>query len=437
VSLLGVPSHIGPGFVSVQRDPSLITADPGAIRGAAGKWAAVADRLAPVAGKISSSTHGLVGTSWLGLGALAYYAVAGQTAANYRLAAGVVGHVSNVLNALSADIEAAVSEAEQAEQTANAVNEASARLNTSFQSRTATVFGGLPFPTPAEASEADNLSRQAAQARSTMDSANRRARNAWHHAAAAFDQATGASPTVRAAVAAAKAKAEEEAKKKKHGGSIWGAIGNFALAGVLGIGDAALGAADVAQAGLDPITDGATVADTAATGEEFAAGMDALSGGAELSASEVAALEETAAENVIVDGASLDAAVVREAGQEIPEDYEWAPKNAPTDVLEPGEAWDPEQGTPVIGRNWDTKIVQEDNWPGHMRIQQTVSEWNPAKNDGWIQSIINKRGEVYTGSPLEGNLWKADEGEPSMFAHEVRQLLEAGYKWRGDWLIPP
>jgi hypothetical protein len=437
VSLLGVPSHIGPGFVSVQRDPSLMLADPGAMRGAAGKWAAVADRLAPMAGKISSSAHGLVGTSWFGLGALAYYGVAAQTAANYRLAAGVVGHVSTVLNALSADIEVAVSEAEQAEKQAIAVNEASARLNTSFQTRTATVFGGLPLPTLAEASEADNLSRQAAQARSTMDSANRRAHTAWRQAAAAFDQATGASPTVRAAVAAAKAKADEEAKKHKHGGSLWGAIGNFALAGALGIGDVVLGAADVAQGGLDPVTDAATVADTAATGEEFAAGMEALSGGAELSASEVAALEEAAVEDVIVDGASLDAAVVREAGQEIPADYEWAPKNAPTDVLEPGEAWNPDQGTPVIGRNWDTEIVQEDNWPGHMRIQETVDDWNPAKNDSWIQSIIDQRGEVYTGSPLEGNLWKIKEGEPSMFAHEVRQLLEAGYKWRGDWLVPP
>src|SRR5256885_15339697 len=100
MSLLGVPSHIGPGFVSVQRDPSLMLADPGAISGAAGKWAAVADRLAPLAGQISSSTHGLVGTSWLGLGALAYYAVAGPTAANYRVGAGVVRHLSNLVHGL-------------------------------------------------------------------------------------------------------------------------------------------------------------------------------------------------------------------------------------------------------------------------------------------------------------------------------------------------
>src|SRR4051794_6782526 len=84
MSMLGAPAHIGPGFVSVQRDPTLMCADPAATRSVAGRWAAVADRLAPIAGQISASTHGLVGTSWFGLGALAYYAAAGGTSTNYR-----------------------------------------------------------------------------------------------------------------------------------------------------------------------------------------------------------------------------------------------------------------------------------------------------------------------------------------------------------------
>src|SRR5207245_117851 len=212
--------HIGPGFVSVQRDPSLMCADPGALRGAAGTWSATADRLVALGGNVESVAHGLVGTSWLGLGALAYQAVAAGTSGHYALAAGVVGRVSLVLEALAADIEAAVSQAEQAERQAASVNVETAQLNSAFLARQSTVFSPLPFPLPtaAESSQAALLAQQAGQARATMDAANQRARNAWRQAAAAFDSATAASPTVRAAVADAKAKAEAEAKKKQGGG---------------------------------------------------------------------------------------------------------------------------------------------------------------------------------------------------------------------------
>ncbi|MFD9398220.1 RHS repeat-associated core domain-containing protein [Streptomyces sp. NPDC060011] len=113
--------------------------------------------------------------------------------------------------------------------------------------------------------------------------------------------------------------------------------------------------------------------------------------------------------------------------------YRWAPRNAPTDVLGPGEAWHPSQGTPVIGRLPDTSVGGE--WTGYTKL--TANPWNLAKNDAWVQTIIDQRGTVYVGSPTGGTYWNTGRQEPSVFAREVQQFLQAGYWWKGDYLVPP
>jgi hypothetical protein len=112
----------------------------------------------------------------------------------------------------------------------------------------------------------------------------------------------------------------------------------------------------------------------------------------------------------------------------------WAPPNAPTDVLEFGEEWEPGEGTPVIGRLPDTMYAGQ--WPGHTYLQ--VEEWSLAKNDAWIQTVIDGGGSVYVASSLEGNGADWEEaGRPTVLAREVRQLLQAGYTWNGNFLVPP
>ncbi len=113
--------------------------------------------------------------------------------------------------------------------------------------------------------------------------------------------------------------------------------------------------------------------------------------------------------------------------------YQWAPPNVATDILGPGEAWDPSQGIPVIGRLPDTSVGGE--WPGYRKL--IANPWNLDKNDAWIQSIINHRGTVYVGTPTSGTYWNKDRVEPSVFAREIQQLLQAGYRWSGDYLVPP
>jgi hypothetical protein len=99
--------------------------------------------------------------------------------------------------------------------------------------------------------------------------------------------------------------------------------------------------------------------------------------------------------------------------------------------LEPGEAWNPSQGTPVLGRLPDTKVGGS---LGFVKID--VSDWSLAKNDAWVQTIIDQRGSPYVGSPTMGNYWNVARAEPSVFAREIQQFLNAGYKWDGDYLVP-
>ncbi|MGW3953092.1 DUF6531 domain-containing protein [Streptomyces sp. NPDC004752] len=113
--------------------------------------------------------------------------------------------------------------------------------------------------------------------------------------------------------------------------------------------------------------------------------------------------------------------------------YRWAAPRVPTDVLGPGEAWHPSHGTPVIGRLDDTLIGG--SWSHNAKL--TTGSWTLAKNDAWIQTIIDQRGTVYVVSPTAGNYWLTSRREPTVFAREIQQLLQSGYKWKGDYLVPP
>lgn len=86
----------------------------------------------------------------------------------------------------------------------------------------------------------------------------------------------------------------------------------------------------------------------------------------------------------------------------------------------------------MIGRLPDTAIGGA--WTGYTKL--TANPWTLAKNDGWIQSIINQRGRIYVGSPPEGTYWNKNRQEPSVFAREIQQLLQAGYRWKGEYLVP-
>jgi RHS repeat-associated protein len=88
----------------------------------------------------------------------------------------------------------------------------------------------------------------------------------------------------------------------------------------------------------------------------------------------------------------------------------------------------------VIGRRWDTVIAKD--WPGHKILD--IPDWSLAKNDEWVQKIIDQRAKVYVGSPMtKDQLVDALTNDPTVFARELRQFESAGYRKVGDYLIPP
>ena len=88
----------------------------------------------------------------------------------------------------------------------------------------------------------------------------------------------------------------------------------------------------------------------------------------------------------------------------------------------------------VIGRQVDTAVAK--SWPGHQVLD--IADWTLSKDDAWIQSIIDRNGVVYVASPQNSaTLWDAVNARPTVFARELEQLLNAGYEWASDYLLPP
>jgi hypothetical protein len=90
----------------------------------------------------------------------------------------------------------------------------------------------------------------------------------------------------------------------------------------------------------------------------------------------------------------------------------------------------------VIGRIADTDVAKE--WPGHEVLDLPQDEWTVAKNDEWVQSVIDRNMSVYVGSPpIWENLWDAANDRATVFGRELSQFMNAGYSWQGSYLRPP
>lgn len=89
-----------------------------------------------------------------------------------------------------------------------------------------------------------------------------------------------------------------------------------------------------------------------------------------------------------------------------------------------------------IGRQADTAVAK--GWKGHVALD--ASDWSLELNDAFIAAAIKQQRHVYLASPLKGNLVQTSgrfAGQPTVYARELRQLREAGYVRRGDYLEPP
>jgi hypothetical protein len=78
------------------------------------------------------------------------------------------------------------------------------------------------------------------------------------------------------------------------------------------------------------------------------------------------------------------------------------------------------------------------NWAGHEVLDLPANKWSIAKNDQWVQSVVDRKMPVYVGSPTTWpNLWDAAAGRTTVFGRELQQFTKAGYTWDGWTMIPP
>jgi len=95
-----------------------------------------------------------------------------------------------------------------------------------------------------------------------------------------------------------------------------------------------------------------------------------------------------------------------------------------------------ERATAVIGRQVDTAVAKD--WAGHEVLDLPANEWTLAKNDKWVQSVVERKMPVYVGSPTTWpNLWDAAAGRSTVFGRELQQFTDAGYTWDGWTMLPP
>jgi len=90
----------------------------------------------------------------------------------------------------------------------------------------------------------------------------------------------------------------------------------------------------------------------------------------------------------------------------------------------------------VLGRREDTLVAKD--WSGHEVLD--IPNWSLAKNDAWVASGISAQQNFYLASPVEGNLVQSSgmyKGQPTVFARELGQLQQAGYKPAGDYMVHP
>ena len=90
----------------------------------------------------------------------------------------------------------------------------------------------------------------------------------------------------------------------------------------------------------------------------------------------------------------------------------------------------------VLGRQVDTAVAQ--NWPGHVVLN--TPNWSLEVNDAFMSETIAQGRAAYLATPLEGNLVQTAgqyAGQPTIYARELEQLVNAGYHRVGDSMIPP
>jgi uncharacterized protein YukE len=181
-------------FATPRVDPGGVPqGDPGAIRGAARRFAGGASALDAEAARIDSIA-GSIRSHWLGMAEVAFALAAADTARNMRTAAGAFRDASVVLDQYASELQAAQDLARQAAARASQIQSESASLQNAYtdaqsQARAQAAAGHQVDATPLLAlrGRADALQSDAAGAAAQSAAAQQQAELAAVRAAAAFE----------------------------------------------------------------------------------------------------------------------------------------------------------------------------------------------------------------------------------------------------------
>jgi hypothetical protein len=284
-------SPFGTQLPSAAPLPAVPPGDPGAIAAAARTYAAAADRMGALSGQISGIVDRTTGTAWSGMAAQAYIGNAMQVSTEFGNARNALGEGALVLSTYARELTEAQAMAKSAASSMSQLNDQVGDLSTQVAASDASGTGGLllaPKFQQMASDISDGQRRAAAMGTDAMTAAHAAA----HKAAAGFERVSkstiaGEQASAAARAQAAQAAAEKKAKDSQHH-SMW-AIGGLVL------GDIALTGVNALQLGLDPVTDGAEVADTGGLLAETAeVGGTAAASGAGAAATATAEDEATA-----------------------------------------------------------------------------------------------------------------------------------------------
>lgn len=268
--------------------------DPDQLAAASRVYAAAGESMSRLAHSVRGTGQSVVGAQWFGIASLAYLSTSDHAA----------DWLTNAYQALSLGASALATyalELRQAQDTARAAQSAAAELDTAarhLQAQVASDPTQALLPSPQSRQAADLIAQGRQRAGALGAQAEQMAQAAAAKAAAAF--AHTAAMTQAGRIAAAKAAAAQQAAHESHH-SFW------QVAGVVGLGlvDAGLTVANVAQLGLDPLTDAAEAGTVSATAGLAA---DLAEGGA---------AEAAAADVVVAGGAEAEAALAETATEEV------------------------------------------------------------------------------------------------------------------------
>ena len=91
----------------------------------------------------------------------------------------------------------------------------------------------------------------------------------------------------------------------------------------------------------------------------------------------------------------------------------------------------------VLGRREDINVAR--SWPNHEVLSLPTGTWTIEQNDARIAGAITKRQKVYPSSPLTNeNLYNKGPYNwgTTVYAREVGQFIDAGYRLVGDYMLP-